>query len=96
MGKFQIDLEKFNQKIDGNLFRECPLCHHEGTIHCESDLMQINEFKSGEGSNLMSVVPLVVLTCNHCGNTILLNALVLDLVDRSEFIGDVTDGTKLE
>ena len=95
MGKYKIDVDKLNSKINGNWFKKCPVCQEEETVYCESDLMQLTEFKSGGGSSTMSVVPLVVLTCSHCGNTILLNALALNLISRDEFIGETDDGTKL-
>lgn len=95
MGMYNIDLEQLNSKINGNWFRECPVCHGKETIGFESDLMQLTEFKGGNLSNEIAVIPLVVLTCGNCGNTILLNAINLGLVSDDEFTGETQYERKL-
>lgn len=73
-------LEKYIQQLHAT---ECPLC---GDNHWSfSDkVFQLMEFNYGELNLSGSVFPLVLLTCNKCGNTYTINAISAKLIDKPE------------
>ena len=78
----EVDLGKLNHAISKKI-SICPACQQRGTLSVMPTLMELREFHGGDfvlgGS---PIVPLAVLTCNNCGNTILINALVVGLLDE--------------
>ena len=78
----EVDLDKLNRALS-KMISVCPACQQRGTLSVMPTLMELREFHGGDfvigGS---PIVPLVVLTCNNCGNTILINALVVGLLDE--------------
>lgn len=61
--------------------KTCPMCG-ENNWNIDSDMMammRVDEEKNVQLGGRM--IPLVALTCNECGNTVLVNPLVIDCVD---------------
>jgi hypothetical protein len=62
--------------------QKCPLCLH-GEWSVQDNAYELREFHGGSmvigGSALIPVVP---VTCNNCGNTVLINGIIAGLVDR--------------
>lgn len=85
MESHEVDLKKFNSVIDPSWFSECRVCHSKNSIGVENTIMYLQEYKGGiPGGQDMSVIPFIALTCNRCGNIILLNALTLGLMPPEE------------
>lgn len=64
----------------GNKF--CPMCN-KGSWVISDKIFELREYKDGDfiiggGSQIQPVVP---ITCEVCGNTIMVNPLVLDCVE---------------
>jgi hypothetical protein len=77
----KIDQEKvaswLNAKWAGD--KTCPVCRHNNWIIGGT----ISELRTYGGGGLFlagKVYPVVVLTCSFCGNTLLVNAIVAELV----------------
>ncbi len=64
--------------------RPCPMCHH-GAWSVQDSVFELREFHHGNmvigGSALVPVVP---VTCNNCGNIVLINAIMAGAVEREE------------
>lgn len=78
---FQVDTMKLNHALNGKISR-CPACG-SSSFTAMPTLMELREFRQGSlvvgGS---PIVPLAVLTCQNCGNTLLINALVTGLMEN--------------
>lgn len=60
--------------------RQCPMCGTAG-FTVEGSLFMLLQYTPGVGLRLGGpVFPVVPVTCNNCGNTILVNAVVADLI----------------
>ncbi|HRZ28570.1 MAG TPA: hypothetical protein P5295_17300 [Spirochaetota bacterium] len=59
---------------------ECPICKSK-TWSLSDSLFEIREFHEGGLKLGGGIIPLVPLTCTKCGNTNLLNAVILELID---------------
>lgn len=72
--------EKWEQQI-------CPLCqHNEWTI--SENIYELREYRGKNGYLLdgkipVPIVPLIPITCDYCGNTILINALLAGVIDKN-------------
>lgn len=78
---YPVDLNQLNSVMRGKI-KACPLCHQSGTLSAMPTIMELREFRGGTfviGDT--PIVPLVVLTCNNCGNTILINAMTTGILD---------------
>lgn len=76
-----VDLKRLNSALSGKI-GPCPLCGKRGTLSAMPTLMELREYHSGDfvvGGT--PIIPLVVLTCSNCGNTVLINALAMKLMD---------------
>jgi hypothetical protein len=81
--KPKLDSEKLlkhlNEKWHG---QTCPMCK-TGNWNVSDAIFELREFNEGSlvigGGPLIPVVP---ITCNNCGNTVLVNAIVSKLVDK--------------
>jgi hypothetical protein len=69
------------EKWDG---RRCPMCK-SGNWSVQDKVFELREYHGGSmvigGSALVPVVP---VTCDNCGNTILINGIIAGLVKREE------------
>lgn len=72
--------------------RPCPMC---GAIswQVESHAYQMMEFSDGNLVVGGPVMPLIPVICRHCGNTILVNAILCGVV-KNEKKEQKNDGTK--
>lgn len=62
---------------------QCPLCHH--TEWNVNDLIvESREFLRGDLALNGAIMPLVPVSCRHCGNTMFLNAIQLGYVSREQ------------
>ena len=77
-----VDLDKLNQAISAKI-RHCPLCGALNSFTVLPEIMEVRQFFHG---NIMlggtPVVPLVVLTCSECGNTVFINALKTNAIKK--------------
>lgn len=90
-------MAKFNaQKIIDHLKdkwqnRTCPLCGH-GNWNVSDSVYELREFNDGA---LMvggaPIVPVVPVTCNNCGNTIMVNAILSGAIETSKKKGVQND-----
>lgn len=73
-------IEELNKKWGG---RGCPMCGNASWI-VSDNVFEIREFNNG---NLIvgggPILPLVTVSCDNCGNTILINPLVLGVMDKN-------------
>jgi ribosomal protein S27AE len=71
-------LEELSAKWNG---RACPLCGKGSWIASEK-IFELREYNDGDlvlgGGPITPVVP---ITCDNCGNTVLVNPLVLKIVE---------------
>jgi len=82
----EVDLKRVNELL-GQYVHRCSLCQSEGTFAVLPKYMELREY--GDGDIMLrqcDIVPLVVMTCQSCGNTVLINALAANLVDHPEEI----------
>lgn len=62
----------------------CPMCGQR-VWNVSDKIFEIREFNDGNmviGGPDSSIMPVIPITCNNCGNTILINALVAELVEK--------------
>ena len=79
----KLDSEKLighlKQKWGG---QKCPMCH-QGKWSVQDNVYELRGFHGGSmvfgGSALIPIVP---VTCDNCGNTILVNGIMAGVVDR--------------
>ncbi len=71
----KLDIDKLNEVMSGKISR-CPLCGASSSFTAMPDIMELRQFCHGKTIfGGVSIVPLVVLTCSECGNTVFINAL---------------------
>jgi hypothetical protein len=62
--------------------RKCPMCNG-GTWNVSDRVYELREYHGGKlvvgGSPIVPVVP---VTCDNCGNTVLVNAIVSEAVEK--------------
>lgn len=73
-------LEKF---VDGKNIPVCSFCGNN-SWSISSKIFQLLEFDTNGLTLGGPTYPVVPITCNHCGNTLLINALVANLIDPPE------------
>ena len=61
--------------------RECHVCRKAGPWDAVM-VGEVRQYCDGVSVGGAPIAPLVVLTCSHCGNTVLFNAIKLGLVDQ--------------
>lgn len=86
----EIDRSKLEAYIDRINPQPCPLCG-QNSWSINNRVFQLGEYETSESlrkrieNKLDSkCVPLVPLTCDNCGNTYLINAILTDLIDPNE------------
>jgi len=63
---------------------QCPVCQHTDWGITETTF-EIREFLGGSISvGGGSITPIIVVTCDNCGNTLFFNAISLGIVKRPE------------
>lgn len=77
----EVDLDKLNKAINGKI-DQCPLCKATNSFTVIPNIMELRQFFHGKAVFGGDIVPLVVLTCSNCGNTVLLNALQTDAIKK--------------
>jgi len=92
MAKYDVKkiIEHLENKWGG---RPCPMCQ-VGSWQVQDAIFQIMEFNKGALVMGGPVVPLIPVTCNNCGYTVLLNAIITGiLVPPSETSPKATEET---
>jgi len=72
-------IEFLNNKWHG---ARCPLCG-EGKWNVTDKVFELREFNGGNfvlGGPNSAITPIIPITCENCGNTVLINALVTGLL----------------
>lgn len=79
-----IDTEKLLQHLEDKWKdKSCPMCGHlDWTL--KDTISEIRDFSGGgliigRGQPLVPVIP---VTCNYCGNTVLINAIVAGILEK--------------
>ena len=62
---------------------KCPMCG-EGSWGVQDSVFQLTEFSQGNVILGGPVIPVIPVSCNNCGNTILVNAIQIGVVKQSE------------
>lgn len=72
----------------------CPLCRARETYTIAEQVYQLTEYPEMGLLRGQVVAPIIPLTCNNCGNTFLINALVakIDLGRRPGWEEDMEEG----
>jgi hypothetical protein len=74
-------IEHLKEKWKG---QGCPMCH-AASWSVQEMVFELREFHGGAMVIAPGpIVAIVPVTCNNCGNTVLVNALVAKLVQRDE------------
>lgn len=65
----------------------CPLCHQDQWTISEN-IYELREYRGKNGYLLdgkipVPIVPLIPMTCDNCGNTILINAILAGVLDKN-------------
>lgn len=63
--------------------RKCPMCGAE-TWRISDNTYELREFKKGALVAGGTIVPLILITCSNCGNSVLVNAIVANIVKPEE------------
>ena len=71
-------LQKLKEVWTGD--RPCPICS-KVTSWGVSNISEMKEYNDGNYCHGAAVCPLIRVTCNRCGYTILFNAIALGVVD---------------
>ena len=71
--------------------KQIPFCQFCGQNHwgVSSKLFQLLEFDSHGLTIGGSSYPVIPITCNNCGNTLMINAIVAGLIDTNEDIAPI-------
>jgi hypothetical protein len=84
-------LSKKLKELGINLFeRKCQLCE-KSDWDIGDTIFEVREFRAGSLYVIDNVQPLIPITCLICGNTILLNAFILDILDSEKLFADITN-----
>ena len=81
----KFDLTKAVEWLDKHWGGEwaCPICGNSEWTG-EDTPMEIRSFKEGRMAATGPVIPLLVITCSTCGNTLFFNAILAGLVEKPE------------
>ena len=81
----KLNLEKaevwLNEHWKGDMV--CPICGNSSWSGHE-EAMEVRSFNRGRLGGPGPVIPLLVITCSTCGNTLFFNAILAGLVDQPE------------
>ena len=79
----KLDLDKLNEAISKKI-GQCPLCGVSHSFTAMPEIMELRQFFHGDTvlGGKMVFVPLVVLTCSNCGNTVLINAIQTNAIKK--------------
>ena len=77
-------LQSILTKLDSLKHTECIVCKSSNWLVNDA-LFELREFQGGNMviGGKSKIIPLLPITCNTCGNTILLNAVLLKLVESN-------------
>lgn len=78
-----LDLDKLNESISKKIGK-CPLCGALHSFTAMQEIMELRQFLYGDIAigGKMTILPLVILTCSNCGNTVLINALHANAIKK--------------
>ena len=74
-------IEELNKKWHG---KGCPMCGNASWVVSDK-VFELREFNNGDfivGN--VPIVPIVTVSCDNCGNTVLVNPLVLGIMKNNE------------
>lgn len=74
----------------------CEICHQQNWM-IDDTLFELREFHGGRtvlGSG--AIKPIITISCNSCGNTKVMNAILLGIVDPNNPEGENPEGIKGE
>ena len=74
-------IEELNKKWHGN---GCPMCGNASWVVSDK-VFELREFNNGDfivGN--VPIVPIVTVSCDNCGNTVLVNPLVLGIMKNND------------
>ena len=83
MERKKIDTAKLIRHLDRKWGKvKCPMCNHEQWSISDT-VYELREFNQGNmiiGN--VPIVPIIPITCMNCGNTIMINAIVSDIIKQ--------------
>lgn len=79
----KVDQKRIEQYIKKIKPAVCPLCGQRNWSF-SNKIFQLIEFEEKGIVLGGAAFPVIPLTCDNCGNTYLVNALLADLIDRPE------------
>lgn len=89
MKQYSVDIDKLNTVLGGKV-NVCPVCQARGSLSVLPKVMELREYQGGSlvvgGQN--AIAPVIVLMCSKCGNMIMLNALINNLLKETEITSD--------
>ncbi|NQT96572.1 MAG: hypothetical protein HQ562_02405 [Candidatus Marinimicrobia bacterium] len=63
---------------------KCPLCN-SGKWSVSDNIYELRQYNKGKlVIGKIPIVPVIPITCDNCGNTILVNAIIVKAIDPSE------------
>jgi hypothetical protein len=74
----------------------CEICNQTNWM-IDDTLFELREFHGGRtvlGSG--AIKPIITISCNSCGNTKIMNAILLGIVDPNNPEGEISEGNKGE
>ena len=80
-----LDIEKANEWLDRHwkADRLCPVCGNSTWLG-EEQVMELRPFNQDRLGAPGPVIPLLVIICSTCGNTLFFNTILAGLVERPE------------
>lgn len=85
----KIDTEKVKEHIKRKWYNPyCPMCKTENWIIPDT-MFELKEHTGGRiiHDRLTTISPVIMVTCGNCGNTLLLNAMVVGIFDPNAYKG---------
>ena len=80
----KIDSEKIIEHLKSKWKgRSCPMCN-KGPWNVQDSAYELRRFHGGSMLLGGPIIPVIPISCNNCGNTLLINAIMAGLVDREE------------
>jgi hypothetical protein len=79
------NIEQIRTKIDA-IAPTCSFCHHKKFILVDK-VMELREFNDGNlilGGANSTILPVIVMSCENCGELRLLSAVKLGIIDNAE------------
>ncbi len=70
--------EKLNEKWH---FALCPVCQSAKDYQIHERIYELREYNRGSLVGGVPIIPLAVLSCPDCGNTLMMNAIALGVID---------------